>query len=215
MCVFGCICNITILAGLPASLHATTSCSLFPLAAAMLTSNLLPLHLAYLQLKFPLTSTFNASKTAACVQLLPDPNTPGHLKPGALEPLLSVHDVEVRRVDDTDKPADATDNASALRGATSGIKKSLVQPRSKRAVATCRVARQGLWVVAQFDEAALRKEGAAGNGLSPELTATLGASLGAYDLIPGEFSDEDVKVDRSGECALGRSEGASKKGRGR
>jgi hypothetical protein len=51
--------------------------------------------LLLLQLELPLTKAFDAGKTAACVQLLPDPEAPGRLKPGAIEPVLSIRDVEV------------------------------------------------------------------------------------------------------------------------
>lgn len=49
----------------------------------------------YSKLELPLTRAFDAGKTAACVQLIPDPAAPGRLKPGAIEPVLSVRDVEV------------------------------------------------------------------------------------------------------------------------
>lgn len=49
----------------------------------------------FLQLELPLTNAFDAGKTAACVQLLHYPEAPGRLKPGAIEPVLSIRDLEV------------------------------------------------------------------------------------------------------------------------
>jgi hypothetical protein len=48
------------------------------------------------QLELPLSNAFDAGKTAACVQLVLNPEAPGRLKPGAIEPVLSVRDTEVR-----------------------------------------------------------------------------------------------------------------------
>jgi hypothetical protein len=68
-------------------------------------------------LELPLTNLFDTGKTAVCVHLGPDPETPGRLKPGSLEPVTSIRDVEV--------PVASDKNHAATK-------------RSKRAIASCK-----------------------------------------------------------------------------
>jgi hypothetical protein len=60
---------------------------------------------------------------------------------------------------------------------------------------SCRVARQGMWVVAQFDAIDAADE----EHMSSQLTNALGATLGSYELIPGHFSDEGAAINKKGE----------------
>jgi hypothetical protein len=70
-----------------------------------------------LQLELPLTNLLDAGKTAVCVHLVPDPEMPGRLKPGSLEPVTSIRDVETPVKSD---------------------KQHAGTKRSKRAIASCR-----------------------------------------------------------------------------
>lgn len=63
------------------------------------------------------------------------------------------------------------------------------------AAAVIRVARQGLWLVVQFSPLDAADEA----HLSSQLSGALGATLGSYELIPGEFSDEEGPLDKKGE----------------
>lgn len=166
------------------------------------------------QLELPLSKAFDASKSTACVQLLPDPATPGRLKPGAVEPVVSVRSMELS--------APAPSSASS---GSSGRKYSSTKPRIvKRSVATCSVAQQGMWVVAQFEASAVaagaggakaavggaaKDNGAAssdsssssksGGDVAESAGSGLGATLGSYELIPGEYSDSEAQVNKKGE----------------
>jgi len=114
------------------------------------------------------------------VQLLPDPATPGRLKAGTLEPVVSIRDIEL--------PA-------AFAGKPSSFKKGAAKQRVKRAVATCRVGRQGLWLVAQFDADELKGDEA----LSKEVSTAVNKASGLYQLVPGEFTEEPAPVNKKGE----------------
>lgn len=51
-----------------------------------------------------------------------------------------------------------------------------------------------MWLVAQFSSLDAADE----EKMSPQLSNALGATLGSYELIPGEFSDEDAPLNHKG-----------------
>lgn len=66
----------------------------------------------------------------------------------------------------------------------------------------CRVARQGMWLVVQFDAIDAADE----ERMSSQLTNALGATLGSYELIPGQFSDADAAVNKKGTLHAARQQ---------